>query len=170
MSDRIRRTGARSRSGVVSVEAAFLFPVLIIAAMVVMELANIGLTIDMGEVALQRAVQQMRASGQPGEEGESELRRNMAEASHGYLSQADIVSVFIERFESLDALGGADEDEGQEEDGSGSGFSKIPPAWRITVDIHKDFLTPLPRLLSFVDNGFQYRFEQVLSYLPRQED
>lgn len=162
---------AGKRRGVVSVEAAFVFPVLIIAVMVVMELANIALTIDMGEVALQRAVQQFRRNGAPDDEGESTLRSAMAEASQGYLAQADISTVSIERFDSLDAMGAGSEDEDEEDEGQGkSDFSQLPPAWRITVDIRKGFITPLPRMLVFVDNEFHYRFEQVLSYLPNQED
>ena len=154
----------------VSVEAAFVFPVLIIAVMVVMELANVALTIDMGEVALQRAVQQFRRNGAPDDEGESTLRSAMAEASQGYLTQADISTVSIERFDSLDAMGAGSEEEGEEGKGQGgSDFSRLPPAWRITVDIRKGFITPLPRMLTFFENEFHYRFEQVLSYLPNQE-
>lgn len=139
----------------VSVEAAFVFPVLIIAVMVVMELANIALTIDMGEVALQRAVQQFRRSGAPDDEGESALRSAMAEASQGYLTQADISTVSIERFDSLDAMGAGSEEEDEEDEGrGGSDFSQLPPAWRITVDIRKGFITPLPHMLIFLITSF----------------
>ena len=165
------RGAAGRRRGVVSVEAAFVFPVLIIAAMVVMELANVALTIDMGEVALQRAVQQFRRNGAPDDEGEDTLRSAMADASQGYLTKANISTVSIERFDSLDAMGSDSEEEDEEDEDQGkSDFSRLPPAWRITVDIRKGFITPLPHMLLFFENEFHYRFEQVLSYLPNQED
>ncbi|MET0268750.1 MAG: hypothetical protein ABW202_24430, partial [Duganella sp.] len=47
--------------GALAVEAAFVLPVVLTGAMMVFELAYIGLTIDMGNTALERAIQQFRA-------------------------------------------------------------------------------------------------------------
>lgn len=158
----------RGQSGVASVEAAFAFPVIIIAAMIVMEFANIALTIDMGEVALQRAMQMFRLDDSLQEGGAEEtLRMNMVNSSQGYVKMENISNVEIVRYDSLDALGGGAV---EEDDDDSSDFSGLYPAWKVTVNIRKEYLTPLPRLLIVGNNEFQYRFEQVLSYLPQEED
>lgn len=159
----------------IAVEAAFAFPVIIIAAMIAMELANIALTINMGDIALQRAVQKVRNDDSWGTGGEGVIRSYMIAASHGYVTDNNIVNVEVEEFESLDEMGqalaedgggGSSEDEKDEEENEDSTY----PAWKITVDIRKDFITPLPRMLAAYDNDFQYRFEQILCYLPRQDE
>jgi len=169
VTNKILPTNKKSRRGVAAVEAVFALPVLIMAVMIIMEFANIALTIDMGEAALQRAVQQFRLDDSFGDDAESALRQNMVDASHGYVKQENIVNVSIEEFASLDAMGGGSTDE-DNEDSEDEASSNNLPAWRITVDIRKDFITPLSRLLAFYDNDFQYRYEQVLSYLPQEED
>lgn len=148
--------------GSLSVEAAYVLPVIIAAAMMFMELANIALAIDMGGTALERAIQQLRRDDGPAlaaAEMESALRQRMAAASHGYLSEDNIATVSVERFSSLDEMGGghAEEDRGDD-----------MPVWRVTVDIRKDFITPLPRLLNLDSGAFRYRYQQVLGYLPAE--
>lgn len=160
---------ARSRwrqRGALSVEAAYALPVIIAAAMMFMELANVGLTINTGASALERAVQQFRRDnlrGMPDDETmRTLLRERMVAASHHYLKAENIATVEIERFASLDAMGGGGEDD--EEEALVAGL----PAWRIEVDIRKDFITPLPRLLGVDSRAFRYRYQQVLAYLPEQ--
>ena len=157
------RTAGGRRRGMVSVEAAFAFPALIAAAMMIMELANIALTIDMGETALQRSVQEFRLKASMDEIEEKDVRRSMTGASQGYVKWDDIVDVSIERFDSLDAMGGgADEDEESPEGDAGVDV----PALKITVDIRAAYITSVARLLDGNENGFRYRYEEVLSYLP----
>lgn len=160
----------KNERGSLSVEAAYVLPVVIAAAMMFMELANIGLTINMGANALERAVQQFRqdspASLVDAGSMESLLRQRMAAASHNYLDESDIATVEVERYTSLDALGGGTDDE---EDAERSALTTMP-AWRIEVDIRKDFITPLPRLLGVDSSAFRYRYQQVLAYLPQRDE
>lgn len=159
----------RRQRGSLSVEAAYVLPVIIAAAMMFMELANIGLTINMGASALERAVQQFRQDGPAsladGGAMESLLRERMAAASHNYLDESNIATVEVERYTSLDAMGGSTEDE----EATPNAFSS-QPAWRIEVDIRKDFITPLPRLLGVDSSAFRYRYQQVLAYLPQRTE
>lgn len=160
----------RRQRGALAVEAAFVLPVVIAGIMVFMELANIGLTIDMGSTALERALQQFRSdtSGLQSGTMESLVRQRMVNASHGYLSESNIASVSVESFSSLDAMGGGTSS--TDDDTEDSDSSTEVPVWRVTVDIRKDFITPLPRLLSIDSNAFRYRYQQLLGYLPTESD
>ena len=157
---------ARQR-GSLAVEAAYVLPVVIAAGMMFMELANIGLTINIGASALERAVQQFRQEGGINTGMESSLRQRMAAASHGYLDNSEIVDVDIEPYDTLDAMGGGsvggDDTDGSDTVGANTGV----PAWRVRVGIRKDYITPLPRLLGVDSNAFGYTYQQVLSYLPQ---
>ncbi len=158
---------ARPR-GSLSVEAAYVLPVVIAAGMMFMELANIGLTINLGASALERAVQQFRQDGGSALDADSadmssRLRERMAAASHGYLDADDIVDVDIQNYSTLDAMGGGVAADDTDAVGSDTGV----PAWHITVGIRKDFITPLPRLLGVDSSAFRYSYQQVLSYLPQ---
>lgn len=159
----------RGQGGSLSVEAAYVLPVIIAAAMMFMELANIGLTINMGASALERAVQQFRQDGTAALENggaiESLLRERMVAASHHYLDDENIATVEVERFASLDAMGGGAGDE----DAQAATQTNVP-AWRIEVDVRKDFITPLPRLLGVDSGAFRYRYQQVLAYLPQRNE
>ncbi|CAB3707410.1 hypothetical protein LMG26690_02991 [Achromobacter animicus] len=161
------RRSLRSQRGSLSVEAAYVLPVVIAAAMMFMELANIGLTINMGASALERAVQQFRQDGAAGmQDGgaiESLVRSRMVAASHNYLDDENIATVEVERFASLDAMGGG----GGEDETQAAALTNVP-AWRIEVDVRKDFITPLPRLLGVDSGAFRYRYQQVLAYLPQR--
>lgn len=152
--------------GALAVEAAYVLPVIIAAAMMFMELANIGLTINMGGSALERAVQQLRRTDPAiltAEAMESRLRTDMAAASHGYLGEDNIAIIKVEQFSSLDQMG-----TGRTEADDASTKTDVP-VWRITVDIRKDFITPLPRLLAIDSSAFRYRYKQVLGNLPLSE-
>lgn len=169
MADHAARTRRflRGQRGSLSVEAAYVLPVVIAAAMMFMELANIGLTINMGASALERAVQQFRQDGAAGmQDGgaiESLVRTRMVAASHNYLDDENIATVEVERFASLDAMGGGS----AEEETQAAALTNVP-AWRIEVDVRKDFITPLPRLLGVDSGAFRYRYQQVLAYLPQR--
>lgn len=160
----------RRQRGSLSVEAAYVLPVVIAAAMMFMELANIGLTINMGASALERAVQQFRQDGAAGlQDGgaiESLVRTRMVAASHNYLDDENIATVEVERFASLDAMGGGAQDEDEDQ---AAALTHVP-AWRIEVDVRKDFITPLPRLLGVDSGAFRYRYQQVLAYLPQRTE
>ncbi len=149
--------------GALAVEAAFALPVIIAGAMMFIELGNIGLTIAMGGTALERAIHPLHAGAvnvtTPGQM-EARVRLGMAAASHRLLDDADIAAVAVERFTSLDAVGAGSTRRG------GSTASRTVPAWRITVEIRKDFITPLPRLLGTGGTAFRYQYQQWLDNLP----
>lgn len=161
----------RRQRGAIAVEAAYLLPVIIVAAMMFMELANIGLTINIGANALERAVQQFRRDGVEqllaGSDMAGHIRERMAAASHGHLVQEEVVDVEIESFANLDEMGGGGGDDDGEDDEPAIGSTTRIPAWRISVGIRKQYITPLPRLLGVNSSSFSYRYQQVLSYLPQ---
>ncbi len=153
--------------GVLAVEAAFVLPVVIAGAMMFMELASIGLTIDIGNTALERALQEFRPAGAAGvdmDDMEDRIRQQMAAASHGYLTAGNIVEVSVERFSSLDAMGKG----GDSAADTSSSTQQQVPVWRVTVDIRKDFITPIPRLMALENTNFRYRYQQLLGYLPKE--
>jgi hypothetical protein len=164
---RCRRGGAGKRqSGTLAVEAAFVLPVIITGAMMVMELAYVGFTVDIGSTALEHAVQQFRADASSSlEAGRAEplIRERMVAASHGYLNDGNIASVNVESFASLDEMGG-----GTPVTQKSNSNVRAVPILRITVDIRKDFITPLPQLLSISNGAFRYRYQQLLGYLPTE--
>ncbi|MDH1703842.1 hypothetical protein [Comamonas terrigena] len=167
---RLRRAALHQHRGVLAVEAAYVLPVVIAAVMMFMELASIGLTINMGASALERAVQQFRQDGVnallQGQDMQGLLRTRMAQASHRYLAEEDIATIDIEPYATLDAMGGGD----AAAQASNTGDLSDVPAWRISVDIRKEFITPLPRLLGMDSNAFRYRYQQVLAYLPQPSE
>lgn len=161
----------RSQRGVISVEAAFAFPSLIILAMIAFEFVNVVLTIDMGDVALQSAVHQARLEESLTEDSlESVVRKGIVKSSHGYLTQDNITNVDVRRYSSLSTLSSTGEEEAADSASEANGKTTKFPAWKVTVDIRKPFLTPLPRLMAYAENEFEYRFEQVLGYLPETKD
>ncbi|WP_420995307.1 hypothetical protein ACKI2N_028305 [Cupriavidus sp. 30B13] len=159
---RMHRSGSR---GAVAVEAAFALPVIIAGAMMFIELGNIGLAIAMGGTALERAVQQFHtdpAESLEARQMERRVRMRMAAAAHGYLGDGDIATVAVESFTSLDTIGGGQAGKGAAAPG------RAVPVWRITVEIRKDFITPLPRLLGTGGTAFRYQYQQLLGHqLPR---
>lgn len=167
--------------GALAVEAAYVLPVVIAAVMMLIELIHVGLTINMGASALDRALTEIRQDSGIGKTSASgldaQLRQRMAAASHDYLTEDNIATVDVEHFVNLDALGGGMATKQAAAKGQGSAGDDRAmlaaaqtdlPAWRIAVDIRKEFITPLPRLLGIDSNAFRYRYEQVLSYLPAE--
>lgn len=142
--------------GAVAIEAAFALPVIIAGAMMFIELGNIGLTIAMGGTALERAIQPLGAETAGAGAMALRLRKGMAAASHHFLDDTDIAAVAVERFTSLDAMGA-----GSTAPAKGSASRNVP-AWRITVEIRQDFITPLPRLLGTGGTAFRYQYQQWL--------
>ncbi|WP_197424997.1 TadE/TadG family type IV pilus assembly protein [Bordetella sp. N] len=153
------RAGGRYQRGVVAVEAAYVLPVIIAAVMMLMELANIGLTINRSSDALARTLSELRTMDTnhlSAGDMESELRARMARASQGYLGTDNIAVIDVERFSTVDVTEGP----------QAVTPSTAVQAWRITVDVSKDFITPPPRLLSIGNSAFRYRYERVLGEPP----
>lgn len=151
--------------GALAVEAAFALPVIIAGAMMFMELGNIGLTIAMGNTALDHAIRRLHAEAAYAPDPTSmtqRVRLGMAAASHRFLDDSHIAAVAVERFTALDAMGAGSAAS------AGRTASRAVPAWRVTVEIRKDFITPLPRLLGTGGTAFRYQYQQWLDKLPAQ--
>ncbi|MFT4265836.1 MAG: hypothetical protein QM586_01225 [Xenophilus sp.] len=125
--------------GALAIEAACVLAVVIVAVMMLVELVHIGLTISMGHHALDNALQQLRhddPSGPPASDMAARLRTLMVAGSHGCLGEDEIAVVRIDPYASLD--------------------EHVGSAWRISVDLRKRFVTPLPRLMGIRSQAFRY--------------
>ncbi|ROR15479.1 TadE/TadG family type IV pilus assembly protein [Erwinia sp. JUb26] len=148
---------ARSERGVIATELAFLAPVVLVGVMMLFELARIGLVIGIGSVALDNAVQSFRLDTLESESASDmadSLRSRMVKAGYGYIS-ADDLSVSVLHFDSLSELGGltvSDDEQGENR--------QTLPVWSVTVQIKKEFLSPLPEVLS-LGNTFRYQYKHV---------
>ena len=166
------RAFLRDGRGVSAVETAFAFPVIRAAFFIIVEFANMALTIQVGESAVSSALLRFRDAGELGASAENDIRQGIAAYSFGYLKPSNVSRVTVEAYESLDALGnpggtnGAGEDD---EEGTAEADSSYP-AWKVVVVISKDFITPLPRLILTNRKDFTYRYERVIAYYPRIEE
>lgn len=162
----------RSERGAIAVEAAFAFPVILIAFFAIVEFANMALTIQVAENAVSTALTRFRDAGELGASAENDIRQGVVAYSHGYLEPENVTRVTLEAYESLDAMGnpGGKEDEEDEEDGAGDSFADAYPAWKVVVVISKDFITPIPRMLITNRKDFTYRYERVLAYYPKVDE
>ncbi|MBK0000509.1 TadE/TadG family type IV pilus assembly protein [Erwinia sp. S38] len=156
---KLRRLSAAARSdrGVIATELAFLAPVVLVGVMMLFELARIGLVIGIGSVALDNAVQSFRLDTLESESASDmadSLRSRMVKAGYGYISAEDL-SVSVLHFDSLSELGGltvSDDEQGENR--------QTLPVWSVTVQIKKEFLSPLPEVLS-LGNTFRYQYKHV---------
>ena len=166
------RAFLRDGRGVSAVETAFACPVILAAFFIIVEFANMALTIQVGESAVSSALLRFRDAGELGASAENDIRQGIAAYSFGYLKPSNVSRVTVEAYESLDALGnpggtnGAGEDD---EEGTAEADSSYP-AWKVVVVITKDFITPLPRLILTNRKDFTYRYERVIAYYPRIEE
>ena len=163
---------ARTSRGAIAVEAAFAFPVILVAFFIAAELASMTITMQVTESAVSAALARFRDEGELGAAAESDIRQGVAAYSFGYIKPGDVSRVTVEAYDSLDAMGnpgGSGEDE-DEEDGAADSFDDAYPAWRIVVVVHKDFITPLPRMLLTNRKDFTYRCERVVAYFPKVDD
>ncbi len=159
-------TAWRAGRGVISTELAFLAPVMLVGVMMLFELARIGLVIGIGSVALDKAVQSFRLDDLNNDnvnDMTDQLRSRMVNAGYGYISEDDL-SVSVLHFDNLSELGGltiSDEEQGEKN-------VQTLPVWSVTVQIKKDFLSPLPEVLS-LGNTFRYQYKHVFGTELRDE-
>lgn len=163
--------------GAIATETAFLIPVVLVGIMMFMELARIMLTISIGSTAMDAAIQSLRREDRLDVDSVKTLvAERMADRrySYGYLDPDDI-RIEVEHFDSLEALGGGQSVDDRAASGSAQGedddairTSQSRPVWSITVDVRKQYITPLPTFLTLED-AFRYRFKQVLGHLDETE-
>lgn len=166
------RTFLRDGRGVSAVETAFAFPVILAAFFIIVEFANMALTIQVGESAVSSALLRFRDAGELGVSAENDIRQGIAAYSFGYLKPSNVSRVTVEAYESLDALGnpGGTNGEGEDDEEGTADADNSYPAWKVVVVISKDFITPLPRLILTNRKDFTYRYERVIAYYPRIEE
>lgn len=146
----------RCERGVIATELAFLAPVVLVGVMMLFELARIGLVIGVGSVALDNAVQSFRLDDLNTTNANNmadSLRSRMVSAGYGYIDDSDL-SVSVLHFDSLSELGGLTISDDQQ-----NGQQSLP-VWSVTVQIKKEFLSPLPEVLS-LGNTFRYQYKHV---------
>lgn len=146
----------RCQRGVIATELAYLAPVVMVGVMMLFELARIGLVIGVGSVALDKAVKSFRLDDLNSTSATNmadALRARMVEAGYGYIAENDL-SVNVLHFDNLSELGGltmSDDDRN---------IQQSLPVWSVTVQIKKEFLSPLPQVLS-LGNTFRYQYKHV---------
>lgn len=171
------RSARNGECGAIATETAFLIPVVLVGIMMFMELARIMLTISIGSTAMDAAIQSLRREDRLDVASVKTLvAERMADRrySYGYLDPDDI-RIEVEHFDSLEALGGGQSVDDRAASGSVQGedddairTSQSRPVWSITVDVRKQYITPLPTFLTLED-AFRYRFKQVLGHLDETE-
>ena len=161
----VGRAFLRDGRGVSAVETAFAFPVILAAFFIIVEFANMALTIQVGESAVSSALLRFRDAGELGASAENDIRQGIAAYSFGYLKPSNVSRVTVEAYESLGTNGAGEDDE----EGTAEADSSYP-AWKVVVVISKDFITPLPRLILTNRKDFTYRYERIIAYYPRIDD
>ena len=94
------RTFLRDGRGVSAVETAFAFPVILAAFFIIVEFANMALTIQVGESAVSSALLRFRDAGELGASAENDIRQGIAAYSFGYLKPSNVSRVTVEAYES----------------------------------------------------------------------
>ncbi|SDI85326.1 TadE-like protein [Pseudomonas flavescens] len=150
--------------GVTAVETALILPVLFFGVMMIFELARIALMIGIGNLALERALQDFRQDRafyqQNPEILQQAIEQRLVEGAYGLLDQSEL-AVELLAFDNLRQFGGGQEDaELDEADAS-------PPVLSVTVDMTQRFITPLPALFGLGD-AFQYQYRQLLGNLTSE--
>ena len=87
------RTFLRDGRGVSAVETAFAFPVILAAFFIIVEFANMALTIQVGESAVSSALLRFRDAGELGASAENDIRQGIAAYSFGYLKPSNVSRV-----------------------------------------------------------------------------
>ena len=90
------RAFLRDGRGVSAVETAFAFPVILAAFFIIVEFANMALTIQVGESAVSSALLRFRDAGELGASAENDIRQGIAAYSFGYLKPSNVSRVTVE--------------------------------------------------------------------------
>ena len=89
------RAFLRDGRGVSAVETAFAFPVILAAFFIIVEFANMALTIQVGESAVSSALLRFRDAGELGASAENDIRQGIAAYSFGYLKPSNVSRVTV---------------------------------------------------------------------------
>lgn len=156
----------RNQQGVTAVETALILPVLLFGVMMLFELARISLMIGIGNLALERSLQDFRQErafySQTPEVLQEAIEQRLIDSSYGFLNEDNFV-VDVLAFDNLRRFGGGEADEELDKQ------DNSPPVLSVTVDLTQGFMTPLPALFGLGD-AFQYQYRQLLGNLSSDKD
>jgi hypothetical protein len=164
----------RSQSGIVSVETALIFPVLLFILVMFFELARIALVIGVVNVSLERAVQNFRQDNNYlyalNDSRLSEvIKARVIDYSFDLVSD-DNIELEVHSFSDLGAF--TDEHNGKtsysSEDKETGNYTSAP-ILNLSLTLRQNFITPLPELFD-LGSSYQHEFQQILGDLVIDED
>ncbi len=161
---RLRRLRRRDQ-GIVSIEVALIFPVLLFILVMFFELARIALVITVVNISLERAGQNFRQMEDYYALGESRIstiiQQRVVDYSLGLVSAAN-VKLNMHSFASLGEFSGSASSSDSSDDDAESYTNA--PVFNLTLTVQQNFMTPLPALFG-LGHSYQHEFSQVLGDL-----
>ena len=159
----------RKQQGIVSLEAALIFPVLLFILVMFFELARIALVITIVNTSLERAVQNLRSEDDFYSLGEAQLNSLIVErvASYSYdLVDKTNLELELNTFATLGDFSGTTDSSGSRDanDDDDTPTYANAPILNITLTLNQDFITPLPQLFD-LGSSYQHEFQQILGDL-----
>ena len=156
----------KNQQGIVSIEVALIFPVLLFILIMFFELARIALVISVVNLSIERAMQDFRTEDNfytlSETELESSIRERIIAQSFALVSDAEL-SIELRAFENLgDFIGENEADE--TDDASEQQHFTDTPILDLNVVLTQDFMTPLPALFS-LGHSYQHECQQLLGDL-----
>ncbi len=152
----------RSKSAVVSIEVALIFPVILFILMMFFELARIALIITLVDVSIERSVQSFREDSLFNTLSEAEIKKvtsdNIIEGSFNII-HPDNIQIELQRFSNLNEFSGVKESENT--------YYSLP-ILNFSVYLNETFITPLPSFFGLGDS-FQHEYRHVLGDLLGDE-
>ena len=170
---RLLRAFERKQRGIVSVEAALIFPVLLFILVMFFELARIALVIIAVNTSLERAVQQLRFEDNFYALKQNQLNQlitdKIVNQSYGLVNEEN-VSLEVHTFSNLGEFSGSS----TQSSDSSSDSEETPdytnsPVLNLTLTLQQTFITPLPSLFN-LGTSYQHEFQQVLGDLVIDDD
>lgn len=159
----------RKQNGIVSIEAALIFPVLLFILVMFFELARIALVITAVNTSLERAVQQLRLEDNFYVLSQNQLNQLIADRvvsqSYGLIDE-DNVRLELHTFSNLGAFSGS-LPEGNDNE-TQPDYTNAP-VLNLTLTLQQDFITPLPALFD-LGSSYQHDFKQILGDLMIDEE
>lgn len=170
---RLLRAFERKQRGIVSVEAALIFPVLLFILVMFFELARIALVIIAVNTSLERSVQQLRFEDNFYALKQNQLNQlitdKIVNQSYGLVNEENI-SLEVHTFSNLGEFSGSSTKSGDDSrDSDETPDYTNSPVLNLTLTLHQTFITPLPSLFN-LGTSYQHEFQQVLGDLVIDDD
>ncbi|CAM3758532.1 hypothetical protein VA7868_03168 [Vibrio aerogenes CECT 7868] len=170
----LRRSHDR-QAGIVSVETALIFPVLLFILTMFFELARIMLVITIINFSLERAVQNFRQDDDFYALNESRIaaviKQRVIESSFNFVS-AENIDLELHSFADLGELSagrGQKDDDSSQTDNEQIHSYTTAPVLNMHLILKQNFITPLPELFD-LGTSYQHEFQQTLGDLVMDEN